>query len=105
MVKKPLTPSYDGPYRVLSRRPKTFKVQLPNREVEVSIDRLKPAFLLSSNAQNSDDSLSSKEPGTHPGQNPELPVASQSPKVRMTRRGRVIVRPPRYIFEMSNHGK
>lgn len=45
-VKKPLTPTYDGPYSVLSRNNKVFKVQLPNRQVNISIERLKPAYII-----------------------------------------------------------
>lgn len=43
-VRKPLTPTYNGPYRVIDRQAKYFTVQLENRRTNVSIDRLKPAF-------------------------------------------------------------
>lgn len=44
-VKKPLQPTYEGPYTVLERDSKTFKLQLPDRRSAViSIDRLKPAY-------------------------------------------------------------
>ncbi|XP_046384892.1 uncharacterized protein LOC124155220 [Ischnura elegans] len=36
---------YDGPFRVLQRNGKTFKVQLPSRDSNISIDRLKPAHV------------------------------------------------------------
>lgn len=42
----PLRPSYDGPYAVLDRNDKTFKLQMNNRTSWVSIDRLKPALIL-----------------------------------------------------------
>lgn len=45
-VRKPLVPPYDGPYRVISRNGKVYTVQLPNRTVNISIDRLKPAFVI-----------------------------------------------------------
>lgn len=45
-VRKPFQPPYDGPYRVISRTDKVFCVQLPDRQLRVSIDRLKPAFML-----------------------------------------------------------
>ncbi|XP_063634892.1 uncharacterized protein LOC134805542 [Cydia splendana] len=43
---KALKPPYEGPYPVLSRDGKVFKLQLPGRQVNVSIDRLKPAFVI-----------------------------------------------------------
>jgi hypothetical protein len=45
-VKKPLQAPYDGPYRVLKRDDKVFTLQLPNRQTNVSIDRLKPAYTI-----------------------------------------------------------
>ena len=43
-VKKLLQP-YDGPFKVLSRSQKSFKVDLGNHTDSVSLDRLKPAHL------------------------------------------------------------
>lgn len=45
-VRKPLKTPYDGPYKVLRRTKKVFELQYPNRRVTVSVDRLKPAYLL-----------------------------------------------------------
>lgn len=42
----PLSPPYSGPYKVLQRRPKAFKLDLKNKHDWISIDRLKPAYLL-----------------------------------------------------------
>lgn len=42
-----LQPAYSGPYKVISRKDKIFKILVKNNEVTVSIDRLKPAFILS----------------------------------------------------------
>nr|VZI11562.1 unnamed protein product [Spirometra erinaceieuropaei] len=42
-VRRPLEPPYDGPFRVLSHGPKTFRIQRDNREEVVSMDRLKAA--------------------------------------------------------------
>nr|VZI45352.1 unnamed protein product [Spirometra erinaceieuropaei] len=44
-VRRPLEPPYDGPFRVLSRGPKTFRIQRDNREEVVSVDHLKAAAL------------------------------------------------------------
>lgn len=42
-----LQPAYSGPHKVLARGDKVFKVIVKNKEMTVSIDRLKPAFILS----------------------------------------------------------
>ena len=46
-TRSPLQPTYDGPYKVLQRTPKYFKVLRNSREYTVSVDRLKSANLLS----------------------------------------------------------
>lgn len=45
-VRGPLQPHYDGPYKVLTRGEKTFSISENNRNVTVSVDRLKPAFVV-----------------------------------------------------------
>nr|XP_033203761.1 uncharacterized protein LOC117164662 [Bombus vancouverensis nearcticus] len=47
----PLQPPYDGPYQVIERGKKTFTVKINNKNVIVSIDRLKPAFLFNDNIE------------------------------------------------------
>ena len=44
-VKRPLQCPYDGPYQVLERHPKYFKLSLRGRSDTVSVDRLKPAYI------------------------------------------------------------
>ncbi|UYV75266.1 hypothetical protein LAZ67_12003176, partial [Cordylochernes scorpioides] len=44
LILPPLAPPYDGPYEVLFRKPKIFKLKIKKRSTWVSIDRLKPAF-------------------------------------------------------------
>ncbi|UYV78688.1 hypothetical protein LAZ67_16002392 [Cordylochernes scorpioides] len=39
------TAPYDGPYLIMSRRPRIFKVKIKKRSTWVSIGRLKPAFI------------------------------------------------------------
>lgn len=48
-VRTPLTPPYDGPYEVLKRYDKYYKIQLPLRTTVVSLDRLKPAYIVNEN--------------------------------------------------------
>lgn len=42
---RPLSPKYEGPYRVLRRLGKAYELQLSNRVTTVSVDRLKPAHV------------------------------------------------------------
>ena len=50
--KPPLTPPYTGPYKVLQRKEKVFEIQIRNKKDWVSIDRLKPAYLLDNDIPN-----------------------------------------------------
>ncbi|XP_064469741.1 uncharacterized protein LOC135384469 [Ornithodoros turicata] len=43
-VRKPLQPSYNGPYPVSSRTPKHFTLRINGKDDQASIDRLKPAY-------------------------------------------------------------
>ncbi|UYV79216.1 hypothetical protein LAZ67_17001566 [Cordylochernes scorpioides] len=44
LILPPLAPPYDGPYEVLFRKPKIYKLKIKKRSTWVSIDRLKPGF-------------------------------------------------------------
>lgn len=44
-IRPPLKAPYDGPYQVLERHPKSYTIQIRSRRVEISVDRLKPAYL------------------------------------------------------------
>lgn len=46
-----LQPPYDGPYQVLDRGPKTYKLLVRGKPKTISIDRLKPAFEATSNEE------------------------------------------------------
>lgn len=97
-VKRPLTPNYDGPFRVIARNRKFFKLQLPNRQTEVSIDRLKPAFLINSSTPEEEN-----RPAANPASGnfplPQYVSHPAPPVIRTTRRGRVINRPIRYLID------
>lgn len=47
-----LTPPYNGPFEVLKRHEKYFKIQLPTRATVISLDRLKPAYILNEEVGN-----------------------------------------------------
>jgi len=45
-VQAALQPPYQGPYEVLARNDKTFTIKVRNQPVTVTVDRVKPAYLL-----------------------------------------------------------
>lgn len=65
-VRSPLTPPYDGPYKVLQRQDKHFKIQLPSRTSVISLDRLKPAYTLEDQADNEVATPAAPTTTTHP---------------------------------------
>ncbi|XP_046145517.1 uncharacterized protein LOC123988815 [Osmia bicornis bicornis] len=87
-VKKPLEPAYEGPFKVQSRNEKYFRVQIQGKSARISIDRLKPAYMLISNDQ--DRIVPESADGTLPKK--EVPVE----KPRVSRTGRLIKRPVRF---------
>lgn len=66
-----LTPPYEGPFLVVTRSDKVFTIKQGDKESNVSIDRLKPAFLLSKEK----DSLTSESNST-PDKNPHFVTRS-----------------------------
>lgn len=44
-VKRPLQAPYHGPYEILERSPKYYKLQIKGKPQNISVDRLKPAHL------------------------------------------------------------
>ncbi|GFT42813.1 retrovirus-related Pol polyprotein from transposon 412, partial [Trichonephila clavipes] len=53
-VNPPLTPPYTGPHLVISRNDKNFIIDLNGKQSTVSIDRIKPAYLLADVTDHSD---------------------------------------------------
>ncbi|XP_037824294.1 uncharacterized protein LOC119612551 [Lucilia sericata] len=62
-VRKPLQRPYDGPFKVISRNDKIFKLLVSGKEKVVSIDRLKPAFIFTEDTR--------EEPNIEPKQIPQ----------------------------------
>ncbi|XP_044755009.1 uncharacterized protein LOC123313962 [Coccinella septempunctata] len=58
--KKGLQNPYDGPYEVLSRSPKHFVIKINGKETTVTIDRLKPAYVIA------DDDMKNQPMQEHP---------------------------------------
>lgn len=108
-VRKPLKPPYDGPYRVVKKGTKVFVIQYPNRQAAISIDRLKPAYILCEDStQNHVDvtpadaareaPVGSPQPTlrSHDSTNEPSSLTSASPPTRVTRSGRAIKPPVRF---------
>lgn len=82
-VKPPLQPPYDGPYRILERTPKVWKLSIKEKEKAISIDRLKPAF------GESEPALESSPTVTVQGNIP-LQTTHPNPETFTTTRGRQV---------------
>ncbi|GFY66646.1 gag-Pol polyprotein [Trichonephila inaurata madagascariensis] len=93
-LKPSLTATYQGPFEVLSRTDKHFTIKINDRTSTISIDRLKPAFLLN-------DTDSTKEP--FPVQKSNHPVVlpprldQNMPIPETTRSGRKVRFNPKYL--------
>lgn len=70
-TRRALEPPYTGPYRVIRRDAKTVELDIQGRHPTVSIDRVKPAFLLA------DDAGEPRQPSKHPPASGERPPARQ----------------------------
>lgn len=82
-IRPSLSLPYDGPFEVISRNEKHFKILVNGRLVNISIDRLKPAYLAEEQAQpqwNSDSTTTN----------------TTNTSTRSTRSGRRVVIPLRY---------
>lgn len=84
-AKKSLEPPYTGPYKVLERGEKTFKIQVQDRQLTVTIDRLKPAHLATDDTKTGNTGYSKTDP-------PE----EATPNVKKTRSGRHVHFPSYY---------
>lgn len=98
-VKKPLQAPYDGPYRVLKRNSKTFALQLPDRRSStISIDRLKPAYILNEDTDET-PSPSVLPPAKLPTAQKAAPPKDDVPALKpilKTRSGRIVKHPVRF---------
>ena len=98
-VRVSLQKPYDGPYKVIYRGKKHYTLMVNGRKSNVSIDRLKPAFIdrddrLSNESKSSSHSftsLSSPSPPSLPSPSslpPPTPTTPTSSSSRTTRSGR-----------------
>ncbi|CAH4028160.1 unnamed protein product [Pieris brassicae] len=85
-VRKSLKPPYSGPYKVLDRTDKTMRIGMDGKTTTVSIDRVKPAHI-----------LTEEEPINNTIAVPSMPPAKKPDYV--TRSGRR-VRFPRHLYDL-----
>ncbi|KAL0810588.1 hypothetical protein ABMA28_010705 [Loxostege sticticalis] len=91
-VRGALQPAYTGPYKVLDRGNKTFKLEIKGKPVTVTMDRLKPAYILSpENEVKSNESPSVAQDIVIPPS-----TAPSLPKTKTTRSGRTVRFPDYY---------
>lgn len=88
-VQPPLTPPYTGPHPVISRDNKVFVIKIKDKNVTVSIDRLKPAYMLSDST-----------PPTLPSISAESNITGNDTTTRTTRSGRRVHFPKRLVTTM-----
>lgn len=54
-ARRPLQPTYTGPFKVIARAPKYYKLDINGKEDTVSLDRLKPAHMANTSEPESDN--------------------------------------------------
>lgn len=88
-VRSSLEPPYDGPFKVLDRQPKYFTLDVRGKKNNISIDRLKPAYMVRETR--------TPEPGVSQSKVPDtaLPVPVDN-KETTTRSGRRVKVPDFY---------
>ncbi|UYV77645.1 hypothetical protein LAZ67_15001806, partial [Cordylochernes scorpioides] len=93
-VRKSLEPAYEGPFKVTSRTDKYFSIEIKGKEINVSIDRLKPAYILKEEEDIATRPGVAGDPRLAPPGEDKEPSASAAPK--MSRSGRTIRNPVRF---------
>ena len=97
-VKTPLTPSYQGPYKVIDRADKYFTVQKGHKTDTVSVDRLKPAFIdRTDQVDQLTDLPASSNASLPPGSNDQSPATTSTDSERKTKSGRTVHFPKRFV--------
>lgn len=95
--RRPLQSPYSGPYKVLERGPKTFKLDVSGKELTVTVDRIKPAHMSRLNDSKPTDSQEVEPQPTAKPSRPllvptqtEKAVRFQLPEPVRTRSGRTV---------------
>ncbi|KAL1448593.1 hypothetical protein WDU94_009822 [Cyamophila willieti] len=102
--KKCLQMPYDGPYPVISRNSKTFVINVNGKHTTVSIDRLKPAYVMAESSSSSSSSSpttnknpsDSNNPTPTPDSHTPMQDTNQPETTYTTRSGRRVHFPKRF---------
>lgn len=97
VIRKSLQPPYEGPYTVLERNNKTFVIKLGDRKTSISVDRLKPAYIIENDTCNTalDTTIQYSNENNIPSNN-NKGTSSEVLYPKTTRSGRVIKTPIRF---------
>lgn len=74
-VRRSLEPPYAGPFKVVNRYEKYYTIEVRGKQINVSVDRLKPAYMTKENItpENQSTKPESEEPKTRSGRRVKLP--------------------------------
>jgi hypothetical protein len=86
-LRRALEPQYSGPYKVLGRTEKKFKIDMHGRSINVSADRIKPAHMMDEAEHKPRTASSLPARATQPAVEPSAPPP---PDEKTTRSGRCV---------------
>jgi cleavage and polyadenylation specificity factor subunit 1 len=95
-IRRALEPPYSGPHKVIARTEKTFKISVRGKQIIVSADRVKPAYIF---AETRHGTTTSSGSGTTSALPHTAPAAESTPPTRpprTTRCGRSVRFPARF---------
>lgn len=90
-VRRSLSHPYEGPFEVIERTAKYFRLRMRQREVNISIDRLKPAFIANESLQQNIESTQtlqdtkSDHPATRTDSNISTKVTGSGRRIRFAK--------------------
>lgn len=99
--KRCLQMPYDGPYRVINRNPKNFIIDINGTHKTISIDRLKPAYIMTESSSPTTTNPSDSNNRTPPPDSHSLMQEPNHPQPTCTTRSGRRVRFPRKFLDFE----